>query len=181
MLTTLPNLLTLSRILVIPPVIVLFYQPEAWARWTVLAIFLAAAFTDWLDGWLARRSAQVSNLGRFLDPIADKLLVCAVLFMLAATGRLTGPGAIPAVIILLRELLISGLREFLAGDQVVMPVSRLAKWKTTVQLAAIALLIVAGDLSLTALAEAGLWLAAALTLITGWDYMRIGIRHMTRG
>ncbi|MBI1208100.1 MAG: CDP-diacylglycerol--glycerol-3-phosphate 3-phosphatidyltransferase [Azospirillum sp.] len=182
MLTSLPNLLTLSRILVIPPMVGLFFVPEAWAVWTNLALFAAAAATDWLDGMLARRLAVISALGRFLDPIADKLLVAAVLFMLVAAGRLNGLGVIPAVVILMREVMISGLREFLAGTGIGLPVSRLAKSKTALQMVALALLILGNQAPLglpaTALGTAGLWLAAVLTVVTGWDYLRVGVRHM---
>ena len=142
MLASLPNLLTLSRIAVIPVMIALFLLPYDWAVWTNLGLFALACLTDYLDGLLARRLACITPLGRFLDPIADKLLVAAVLFMLAATARLEPLAVVPAVVILLREVLISGLREFLAGIGVGLPVSRLAKWKTGVQMGAIALAMV---------------------------------------
>ncbi|MEI6986592.1 MAG: CDP-diacylglycerol--glycerol-3-phosphate 3-phosphatidyltransferase, partial [Rhodospirillaceae bacterium] len=135
---SLPNLLTLARIAAIPPAVALFYVPWAWADWVLLGLFLSAAFTDWLDGHLARALKQESAFGRFLDPIADKLLVMALLFMLAATGRLPDLSVVPGVMILLREILISGLREFLAGVGVSLRVSGLAKWKTAVQMVAVA-------------------------------------------
>lgn len=183
-LTTLPNLLTLSRILVIPAVIASFYVPGASARWFACALFSAAAVTDWLDGHMARRWQQQSEIGRFLDPIADKLLVAATLFMLTTFGRLSPPTVFPALVILCREILVSGLREYLAGLRVGMPVSRLAKWKTTIQMTAIGFLIV-GDagpafLPVTAIGEALLWIAALLTLVTGYDYLRAGLPHITR-
>jgi cardiolipin synthase len=143
-LTSVPNLLTLSRILVIPVVVATFYVPGDYARWFCCALFAAAGFTDWLDGHVARRWEQQSELGRFLDPIADKLLVSATLFMLTAFGRLSTQALLPALVILCREILVSGLREYLAGLRVGMPVSRLAKWKTAIQMVAIGVLIV-GD------------------------------------
>ncbi len=179
---TLPNLLTLGRIAAIPPAVALFFVQAPWADWALLALFLAAAVTDWLDGYLARLRSEESPFGRFLDPIADKLLVSALLFMLAATARLSDLSVIPAMVILMRELLISGLREFLAGIRVALPVSRLGKWKTAVQLAAIALLIVGGHATpavpLDRLGAAALWLAGLLTVLSGWDYLTIGLRHI---
>lgn len=184
-LLNLPNLLTLSRILVIPVVVASFYVPGDYARWLACALFSAAGFTDWLDGHMARRWSQQSELGRFLDPIADKLLVAATLFMLVAKGRLSAEWALlPALVILCREILVSGLREYLAGLRVGLPVSRLAKWKTAIQMVAIGVLIV-GDagpafLPVTAIGELLLWIAALLTLLTGYDYLRAGLTHMTR-
>src|SRR5580704_11216132 len=128
-LTSVPNLLTLSRILAIPVVVGTFYVSGDYARWFGCALFAAAGLTDWLDGQIARRWEQQSELGRFLDPIADKLLVSATLFMLTATDRLSARAVLPALVILCREILVSGLREYLAGLRVGMPVSRLAKWK----------------------------------------------------
>lgn len=180
--TSLPNLLTLSRIGAVPLIVALFYIDGTGARWAACALFVAAAITDFFDGYLARRSNSVSNLGRFLDPIADKLLVSAVLLMLAAFGRINGVHILPAVVILSREILVSGLREHLAELKVGMPVSRLAKWKTGIQLTALPVLIVGNAAPAWLPAEqAGLvclWLAAALTLITGWDYLKAGLVHM---
>ena len=183
-LTSLPNLLTLSRILVIPIVIGSFYVAGDYARWIACALFSAAAVTDWLDGHMARRWQQQSEIGRFLDPIADKLLVSATLFMLTAFGRLSAEAVLPALVILCRELLVSGLREYLAGLRVGMPVSRLAKWKTVIQMVAIGVLIV-GDagprfLPVAVIGETLLWVAASLTLVTGYDYLQAGLRHMAR-
>jgi len=183
-LTSVPNLLTLSRILVIPVVVATFYVPGDYARWFCCALFAAAGFTDWLDGHVARRWEQQSELGRFLDPIADKLLVSATLFMLTAFGRLSTQALLPALVILCREILVSGLREYLAGLPVGMPVSRLAKWKTAIQMVAIGVLIV-GDagwrvLPVVAIGETLLWLAALLTLVTGYDYLRAGLSHIVR-
>lgn len=182
MVTSLPNLLTISRILAIPLVIACFYVDGPMARWVAGALFAAAAVTDWFDGYLARKWGETSNLGRFLDPIADKLLVAAVLLMLTAFDRISDWTVLPAVVILMREILVSGLREFLAELRVGMPVSRLAKWKTGVQMFALPVLIV-GDsgpamLPLVMVGEASLWLAGVLTLITGWDYLQAGLRHI---
>jgi len=179
-LTSLPNLLTLGRIAAIPVIVALLFLDGAAARWGALVLYLAACATDWLDGWLARARGEVSPLGRFLDPIADKLLVAAILVMLIAAGDLRGAAVLAAIVILCRELLVSGLREYLAELRVALPVSRLAKWKTTVQMLALALLL-PGPAAPAEVALAGillLWLAAALTLVTGWDYLTRGLRHM---
>ncbi|MEW5728921.1 MAG: CDP-diacylglycerol--glycerol-3-phosphate 3-phosphatidyltransferase, partial [Pseudomonadota bacterium] len=145
-------------------------------------LFVAAAVTDWFDGYIARSRNQVSAFGRFLDPIADKLLGAAVLFMLVAFERVSGWSELPALVILLREILVSGLREFLAEVRIGMPVSRLAKWKTGIQMVALPVLLVgpAGPkvLPVQEIGEVCLWVAAALTLITGWDYLRSGLRHL---
>ena len=185
-LLSLPNLLTLSRILAVPLVVASFYVPGDYARWFACALFSAAGFTDWLDGHVARRWSQQSELGRFLDPIADKLLVAATLFMLVAKDRLSTDWALlPALVILCREILVSGLREYLAALRVGMPVSRLAKWKTAIQMVAIGFLLVGGAgpafLPVQGIGEALLWLAALLTLVTGYDYLRAGLGHMMRG
>ncbi|HXP02647.1 MAG TPA: CDP-diacylglycerol--glycerol-3-phosphate 3-phosphatidyltransferase [Stellaceae bacterium] len=183
--TSLPNLLTLSRILAIPLVVGTFYLSGDSARWFCCALFSAAGITDWLDGHMARRWEQQSELGRFLDPIADKLLVSATLFMLVAKGRFSTEWALlPALVILCREILVSGLREYLAGLSVGVPVSRLAKWKTAIQMVAIGVLIV-GDagwhvIPVVAIGETLLWLAAVLTLVTGYDYLRAGLSHIAR-
>ncbi|ASG19872.1 CDP-diacylglycerol--glycerol-3-phosphate 3-phosphatidyltransferase [Nitrospirillum viridazoti] len=182
MLTSLPNLLTLSRIALIPVILALLWFPATWTAWTAAGLFALAGITDYFDGYLARAWHEESIIGRFLDPIADKLLVAAVLFLLVADHKIVGHAVLPAVIILLREVAVSGLREFLAGLRVGVPVSRLAKWKTAIQLMAIGWLIV-GDhgpdwLYVRPIGEIGLWAAAVLTLITGWDYLRAGLRHM---
>jgi cardiolipin synthase len=184
MITSLPNLLTLSRILVIPALIACFYLPSPWSNWIAVALFTAAGLTDWLDGHLARSRNEVSGLGRFLDPIADKLLVAAALLMLVHIGRIDDATILPAIIILCREIIVSGLREYLAELRIGMPVSRLAKWKTVVQMVAIGFLIV-GDagwhvVPVTMIGIFGLWVAALLTLYTGYDYLRLGLRHMTK-
>lgn len=181
MLKSLPNALTLLRIAIIPPLVALFYVSAPWGAWAALGLFVVAALSDYFDGWLARRLGQMSVFGRLLDPIADKMLVAAVLLMLVAAGRVEGLSVIAAVIILLREILISGLREYMAGRQAEgLPVTRLAKWKTTVQMAAIALLIIApavpAQVPVLAAGLIGLWLAAVLTVVTGWDYVARGLR-----
>lgn len=183
----LPNLLTLSRIAAIPLIVGLCLMRWPAADLAACVVFTAAALTDWLDGHLARRRQSTSEFGRMLDPIADKLLVGAVLMLLAGLGRLSDIGLIAAVVIMLREILVSGLREFLAGLSQGLPVSRLAKWKTGVQMTALGMLV-AGDASARLLGlgflpvglagEALLTLAAALTLITGWDYLVASLRHV---
>ncbi|MGH3971629.1 MAG: CDP-diacylglycerol--glycerol-3-phosphate 3-phosphatidyltransferase, partial [Mycobacterium sp.] len=177
-------LLTLSRIVVIPLVIATFYVAGDGAHWLGCVLFSAAGVTDWLDGHVARRWSQQSEIGRFLDPIADKLLVSATLLMLTAFSRLPAEALLPALVILCREILVSGLREYLAGIRVGVPVSRLAKWKTFIQMVAIGFLIV-GDagpslLPVTTIGGVLLWLAALLTLVTGYDYLRAGLPHMTQ-
>ena len=178
-----PNLLTYGRIAIIPVIIACLYSSDPTWLWTAFVLFIVAAITDYLDGYLARAWSQQSNLGKMLDPIADKLLVGAVLIMLAANGTLTGLSLIPAIIILSREILVSGLREYLGQLNLSLPVSNLAKWKTTVQLVALAVLIagpaaealVPGSL---AIGLALLWAAALLTVWTGYDYVRLGIAHL---
>jgi cardiolipin synthase len=182
MVINLPNLLTISRILAIPLVVGTFYVSGDGARWAACALFIAAAITDYFDGYFARAWNQSSAFGRFLDPIADKLLVAAVLLMLAAFERLSEWTVLPATVILLREILVSGLREFLAQLNVGVPVSRLAKWKTGIQMVALPILLL-GDAGPSAIrvrmiGEVCLWVSAALTLITGYDYLMAGLRHM---
>jgi cardiolipin synthase len=180
MLFNLPNLLTLSRIVAIPLVVACFWLDRGWAQWLSMILFVIAAVTDWFDGYFARRYHQISRLGRFLDPIADKLLVAAALVMLVDSGTLRGVNVLAALIILAREILVSGLREFLAELRVGLPVSALAKWKTGAQMVAIAALLV-GDAASPYVTQIGIvliWLAAALTLLTGYDYLRTGLRHM---
>lgn len=182
MLTSLPNLLTLSRIAVLPLLVGAFYIEEPWSQFVACAVFAAASLTDYLDGWLARTYQQTSSLGRFLDPVADKIMVAVALLMLVADARISGLIVLPALVILCREILVSGLREFLAELQVGVPVSRLAKWKTAIQMIAISFLLLgeAGPawLPVLRIGEVSLWLAAGLTLITGYDYLRAGLRHM---
>ena len=185
MLTSLPNLLTLSRIVFIPVILALIHWDQTATRWIALGLFTFAGITDYFDGYLARHRGEVSAFGRFLDPIADKLLVSSVLLILVGVGSITGLAILPALVILCREVLVSGLREFLAEIQVRVPVSKLAKWKTAIQMVALGFVII-GDagpeiLPVRAIGEAGLWLAAALTFITGYDYLSQGLKHMMPG
>jgi cardiolipin synthase len=184
--TDLPNLLTLSRIAAIPVLVVLVALRHPWSDVAACVVFSAAAITDYFDGKIARERQMVSGFGRMLDPIADKLLVGAALMLLAGMERLSAAALYPAIVILLREILVSGLREYLAGLKVSLPVTRLAKWKTGFQMGALGTLL-AGDTAAAALGlsflpvsfigEAMLWIAAVLTLITGWDYLQAGLRH----
>ena len=184
---SLPNLLTLSRIVTVPLLVALLWFPG----WTLgyalgFGLYCLMGITDYFDGYLARAQGQVSKLGIFLDPIADKIMVAAVIMMLVGTrheaASISGLNLIPAIIIMLRELSVSGLREFLAGLQVSVPVSKLAKWKTALQIMALGALILAGALPsqywIHQTGVAALWAAAALTVITGWDYLRVGLKHM---
>lgn len=178
----LPNILTLMRILVIPPIVALFFFDSPAARWVALGLYGFACITDFIDGYAARSMGQVSNLGRFLDPVADKLLVASIILLLIFSQRLDGLGLLPALVILMREILVSGLREFLAEIRVGLPVSRLAKWKTTLQMLALGFLIV-GDVAPAvipsrSIGEGLIWIAAILTIITGYDYLRSALRHM---
>src|SRR5260370_36437895 len=168
--------MALSRMLAIRVGVATFYDAGDYARWFACALFSAAGLTDWLDGHMARRWAQQSDFGRFLDPIADKLLVAATLFMLVAMDRLSPGAVLPALVILCREILVSGLREYLAELRVGLPVSKLAKWKTAIQMVAIGVLIV-GDagpafLPVAAICEMLLLVAVLLTPVTGCDYLR---------
>lgn len=184
----LPNILTYARIAAVPVVVgIIFWQSifdgPLWLRWVALVIFIAAAVTDFLDGYLARVWEQHSSLGRMLDPIADKLLVASCLLMLAAEETIRGWTLLAAVVILCREILVSGLREYLAELRVSVPVTRLAKWKTSAQMVAVGFLIAgeAGDRIVPVVSEIGiilLWASAILTLYTGYDYMRAGLRYM---
>ena len=179
----LPNVLTYGRIIAVPLVAGLLMYGGFTARWVALAIYVVAAITDFFDGYLARKWQQQSSLGVMLDPIADKVLVAIVLLVLSADGILFGGHIWAAIIILAREVLVSGLREYLGALQVSVPVTQIAKWKTTVQLLAIGFLIAgpAGDSVfpyITKIGIVGLWIAAALTLYTGYDYFRAGIRHV---
>lgn len=179
----LPNALTLGRIAAVPVfVLVLYFLDGAMARWVAFTIFVVASFTDWLDGHLARTWQQQSRFGAMLDPIADKLLVAAALLMLVADQTIAGMHVFAAIIILSREVLVSGLREFLATLNVKVAVTSAAKWKTAIQMLAIALLIAGPALaaSIDWMTQVGiglLWIAALLTLWTGSDYFRAAIHH----
>lgn len=178
----LPNLLTVLRVAAIPLLVVTFYFDSAAMRWGACAIFGIAGISDFFDGWLARRWQQVSSFGRFLDPIADKLLVASVLMMLVAFQRVDEWGVLPALVILCREILVSGLREFLAGLKVTLPVTRLAKWKTGVQMVALPVLIVGSAaphwLPAEKIGTVLLWSAAILTGVTGWSYLTASLHHL---
>jgi len=183
----LPNVLTYGRLAAVPVVVAFLFWPQvAWARWTALGIYTLAAITDFFDGYLARAWSQQSSLGRMLDPIADKLLVAAVLLALTADGTIAGPSLWAAIVILCREILVSGLREYLAELRVPVPVTAVAKWKTTVQLISLGFLIAgtAGEAVLPGSTKVGivlLWIAAILTLYTGWDYMKASYDHVADG
>jgi cardiolipin synthase len=183
----LPNLLTLSRVVAAPLVCALLMLDTVIGTWVALALYVYACVTDFLDGYVARRTSQQSHFGRMLDPIADKLLVACALFVLVGIGRLPDIHMIPALVILSREIVVSGLREYLARLNVGVPVTRLAKWKTMVQMVAIGFLVV-GDhgpailgLSPTAIGLFGLWSAALLTFVTGHDYLRAALGHVGGG
>ncbi|WP_298224080.1 CDP-diacylglycerol--glycerol-3-phosphate 3-phosphatidyltransferase [Acidocella sp.] len=186
MLTDLPNILTLSRIGAIPLLVLLEAIGAPWANFGAAMLFTLAGITDYLDGKLARELAQLSDFGRMLDPIADKLLIGATLMCLVGFDHMPSYGVYPAIVIMLREILVSGLREYLADIRVRLPVTKLAKWKTGVQMVSLGLLLL-GDagarfvgfsaLPVGWIGFALLWLAAALTLITGWDYLTAGLRH----
>jgi len=186
MLTDLPNVLTLSRIAAIPLMVALVALRLPWGDFGACIVFSVAGITDYFDGMVARGRRQQSDLGRMLDPIADKLLVGAALMVLVANGRVSALGLYPAIVIMLREILVSGLREYLAGIRIGLPVTGLAKWKTGFQMGALGTLLAGNTtadlLGLSALpvsliGEVMLWIAAALTLITGWDYLIAGLRH----
>jgi cardiolipin synthase len=183
----LPNLLTYGRIVAVPAVVGCMYWQSLHGgdalRWVALSIFIVAGVTDVLDGYFARMWGQQSTFGRMLDPIADKLLVASCLLMLAADNSIHGWTLWAAIVILCREILVSGLREYLAGLRVSVPVTKLAKWKTTIQLVAIGFLIAgdAGEQIIPATTLIGivlLWVSAIFTIYTGWDYFRAGIRHL---
>ena len=183
MATNLPNLLTYFRIALVPAVVVCFYIPGDLSHWIALALFIVAGLTDFFDGYLARAWEQQSKLGRMLDPIADKLLVAVVLIALTWQDIIAGFSLWAAIIILCREILVSGLREFLAELRVSVPVTQLAKWKTAIQMVALGFLLAgpAADKILPGVTETGitlLWAAAILTLYTGIDYFRAGIVHL---
>ena len=183
-----PNILTYGRILAVPLIVGCFFiegklQGSDFARWMSLTLFIAASISDFFDGYLARIWDQTSNIGRMLDPIADKLLVASVLLLLAADRTIAGWTIWAAIIILCREILVSGLREYLAALKVSVPVTRIAKWKTTIQMIAIAFLLAgpAGDKVLPHTTQIGitlLWVAALITIYTGYDYFRAGLKHV---
>ena len=185
---TLPNLLTLSRIGAVPLLVFLLWRPTPIDYGITFILYCIVGITDYFDGYLARAQGQISRLGQFLDPIADKIMVAAVLVMLISSRKanpepeIEGLHIIAALVILLREIIVSGLREFLGPLNISMPVSQLAKWKTTIQLVALGALILGGAFPgqpwVHQVGLLCLWAAAALTLVTGYDYLRIGLKHM---
>lgn len=183
MILNLPNLLTLSRILAVPLLVIMLWGNGWIGSALAFVLFCVAGITDFFDGYLARAQGTVSKLGQFLDPIADKIMVAAVIIMLVAFDVIAGIHVVAALVILLREIAVSGLREFLAQVQVSVPVSKLAKWKTTFQMVALGALILSGAVERAFPAhEIGLvclWLAAGLTVLTGWDYLRGALRHVS--
>lgn len=177
----LANILTLTRLALLPFMVLLFFLPWEWAAWTCLALYLIGAATDWLDGWVARRYNQITEFGTFLDPITDKIFVVTLLLMLVASGRIEHVWVMNVVIIIVREFLVSGIREYLGPKGITMPVTKLAKWKTAAQMLATAVLIVGpfiwggmliGQLLLTA--------ATILTVITGWGYLKTGLEYIKK-
>ncbi|MDP9163801.1 MAG: CDP-diacylglycerol--glycerol-3-phosphate 3-phosphatidyltransferase [Pseudomonadota bacterium] len=184
---TLPNLLTLSRIFAVPILVFLLWRPTPLDYAITFVLYSIVGITDYFDGYVARAQGQISRLGQFLDPIADKIMVAAVLMMLISSRKanpvpeVEGLHIVAALIILLREIIVSGLREYLATLQVSVPVSRLAKWKTTFQIVALGALILGGAVPqmpwVHAVGLVSLWAAAILTLVTGWDYLRTGLHH----
>ncbi len=182
---SLPNILTLSRIFAVPLLVLFMWNPGWLGYLAAFVLFCIAGITDYFDGYLARSYGTVSKLGQFLDPIADKIMIAAVIVMLIDNRIVHGWTVIAALIILLREIAVSGLREYLAGIQVSVPVSQLAKWKTAFQMIAIGALVLAGVgpmlpawLPAYQVGFVSLWAAAALTVITGYDYLRVGLKHM---
>jgi cardiolipin synthase len=184
--TDLPNLLTLSRIAAIPVMVAFAAVAAPWADMAACIVFSLAGITDYFDGKIARDRGVTSSFGRMLDPIADKLLVGAALMVLVGLDRISHAALYPAIVIMLREIMVSGLREYLAELRVGLPVTKLAKWKTGFQMGAVGTLL-AGDtgagtiglgfLPVSLIGEAGLWVAAVLTLATGWDYLQAGLAH----
>ena len=186
MLKKIPNILTIGRIIIVPFFVLAFYLPGFYGDLTACVLFVIASFTDFLDGMLARMMGEESKLGELLDPIADKIIVATALILLVMSGTIRHYEVIAAIIILTREILISGLREFLARGQIKLPVTNLAKLKTFLQMVAIALLLTGEtgnkilnfqDYNAQTIGIILLWLSAFLTLYTGYEYLRKGIDH----
>ena len=181
MLSTIPNLLTLTRIALIPIMMAAFYAGSQLGSWIAALVFIVACLTDFLDGYVARVWSQTSRIGQFLDPIADKLLVATTLLLLAGFGRISRYSLMPASIILCREIMVSGLREFLGELKIKMPVTMVAKWKTAVQMLSITLLLLGGistfENHTLLLGECMLWIAGIMTLITGLDYLKASMKY----
>ena len=178
----LANILTLVRLALLPFIIILMFLPPvwAWAVWTTLVLYVIGALTDFADGWVARKYNQTSEFGRFMDPISDKIFVVTILLMLVAVDNVSGIFVLAVIVILMREFLVAGLREFLGPKGISLPVIKLAKWKTTFQMIAIALLII-GPINLYAHVAGliALCAAAAITIITGWRYLQTAAPHLT--
>ena len=181
MLITISNLITISRIIIIPIILLLIYMQGPVSGWIAFFLFFLAGISDYFDGYIARIRKEISNFGTFLDPIADKLLVSSVILILTSKGIISNFDTIPALIILLREIAVSGLREFLAGIKISLPVSRVAKFKTASQLTALGFLILSeGGIIILPILFFGkilLWIAGLLTLYTGYDYLKSGFKH----
>lgn len=178
-----PNILTIGRLILLPFLVIMMLVDRDWAAWTALALYTVSCVTDWLDGFIARRMQLESSFGTFLDPIADKIFVLTVLITLIANDTLHGFWLTPVILILAREFLISGLREFLGPKNIQVPVSKLGKWKTAIQMVALGFLVVRdfGDTVLpytVTYGKVGLLVAAGLTVVTGWNYLRVGLRHL---
>ena len=178
----LPNIITLFRIAIIPIILIMIITKGTTNGWVAFILFCIAGISDFFDGYLARIRKEQTSFGEILDPIADKLLVASVILILTAKGTIEGWTTIPALIILLREIIVSGLREFLAGIKVSIPVSRVAKLKTFLQISALAILILDESgievIPFLLFGKFALWLAATLTLYTGYDYFRSGFKHL---
>ncbi len=175
----LANILTITRLALLPVIIVLFYLPGSGAAWWCLALYSIGAITDFIDGWVARKFNQVTPFGTFLDPISDKVFVVTMLLMLVSVDRIDGIGVIAVVVILTREFMVSGMREFLGPKNIKLPVTKLAKWKTTIQMLATGILVVGPYVPLGTFAgQTGLIAAAVLTVMTGWNYLKAGFVHM---
>jgi len=178
--SNLANRLTLIRLALLPFIILLFFIPTGWAAWTCLVLYVLGALTDLLDGWVARKYAQTSAFGAAMDPIADKIFVVTVLLMLVATQRMADVLTLAVIIILMREFLVAGLREFLGPKGISLPVTKLAKWKTATQMVATGILIVGPWVSGgTLLGEALLAISAGLTVVTGWGYIKASLPHIS--
>jgi cardiolipin synthase len=177
----LANILTMARLVLLPFILILICLNYHWAAWAALTLYIVAAITDWLDGFVARRFNQTTDFGRFLDPIADKIFVACIMVMLVAMDRIYGLHVLAVLAILTRELAVSGLREYLGPKNIVIHVSQLAKWKTAIQFVATGLLLL-GPINMY-LSIAGLlclWAAAILTVITGAQYMREGVKYFDK-
>lgn len=180
----LPNILTMSRIFSIPFIVLCFYIDGFFAHLCATVLFFAACLTDFFDGYLARQRKQVSALGRFLDPVADKLLISTILMMLCGSGVLTGIHVVGATVILAREIIVSGLREFLSEMQMRVPVTKYAKWKTAIQMTSVCCLLCSAMFPETfVIKKIGiifLWIAVVLTIFTGIRYLKLGILKIVR-